>query len=137
MNAVFAGLTGINLQIFLDDICIASKTWPEHLKLLDQVFTVLAEDRLKLKPSKCSFGCSLVGFLGHRIDATGIRADPAKLKAIEAMLPPTTKEDIMRVHGLFNYYRRLIPRFAILAEPFTRLLRKNEEFEWSKEQDDA
>lgn len=26
MNAVFAGLPGINLQIFLDDICIASKS---------------------------------------------------------------------------------------------------------------
>lgn len=32
---------------------IFSKTFEEHLKHLDQVFSCLAQYRLKLKPSKC------------------------------------------------------------------------------------
>lgn len=40
-------------------------------------------------------------------------------------------------HGLLNYYRRLVPNFAMLAEPFTKLLKSSEEFKWSKEQDNA
>lgn len=43
----------------------------------------------------------------------------------------------MRIHGHLNYYPRLILNFAILAEPISKLLRKNEEFSWSQEQDDA
>jgi hypothetical protein len=39
--------------------------------------------------------------------------------------------------GLINYYRKLIPRCSALAEPLTRLLRKNSSFEWKSEQNEA
>lgn len=40
MNALFAGLKGLQLQIFLDDVCLESSNWSEHLVLLDQVFKI-------------------------------------------------------------------------------------------------
>ena len=39
--------------IFLDDILIFSKTFEEHCQRLERVFKKLAENGLKLKPSKC------------------------------------------------------------------------------------
>jgi hypothetical protein len=34
INAVLAGLKGMNLQVSIDDVCIATKTWSEHLTML-------------------------------------------------------------------------------------------------------
>lgn len=47
MNALFAGLKGIQLQIFLDDVCLASPSWEEHLVLLDQVLKIVIKANLK------------------------------------------------------------------------------------------
>ena len=38
INALFGGLRGIHLQAFLDDLCIASESWNEHVIFLEQVF---------------------------------------------------------------------------------------------------
>lgn len=36
-----------------------------------------------------------------------------------------------------SWYRRFIPQFASISEPLTRLLRKNQRWEWGSEQRDA
>lgn len=36
INAILMGLEGINLQVFIDDICIASETWDQHLVMLHE-----------------------------------------------------------------------------------------------------
>jgi len=38
VTALFAGMRGLRLQFFLDDICVASETWEDHLELLATVF---------------------------------------------------------------------------------------------------
>lgn len=137
VNALFAGLKGIHLQVFIDDICLATKTWDEHISLLEKVLDILIKANLKLKAQKCSFGCRSVTFLGHVLDAQGLRPDPNKVKAISQLESPTKKEEVMRIFGLLNYYRRLIPNFSIIAEPISRLLRKKVEFHWGREQNEA
>lgn len=137
VNSVFAGLKGLQLQIFIDDLCIATRSWPEHISMLRDVFKLLIKSNLKLKSSKCIFGSSSVTFLGHVVDEQGIRADPEKVKAIQKLPRPKSVDEIRRVHGLLNYYRRLVPNFAQLAEPFTKLLKKNAVFNWGPEQNEA
>ena len=51
INALFAGLKGLNLQVFLDDVCLASSKWGEHLHLLKEVFKVIIRANLRLKGS--------------------------------------------------------------------------------------
>lgn len=48
---------------------------------------------------------------------------------------PKSVNDIRRMHGLLSYYRKMVPKFAILAEPFTKLLRKHAIFVWGEEQE--
>lgn len=88
VNIVFAGLKGLDLQVFIDDLCIASYTWEEHLSILEKVFKLLVQSNFKLKSNKCMFGVPSVVFLGHEISADGIRQDPAKLRAIEKLPTP-------------------------------------------------
>lgn len=62
---LFAGLTGLNLQLFIDDLCLVTSSWEEHLRLLTSVFGSLVRASLKLNVNKCLFGVDRMVFLGH------------------------------------------------------------------------
>lgn len=83
------------------------------------------------------FASSKILFLGHEISKNGIKQDPEKLRAIENLPVPTDAQGVKRVMGLLNYYRRFVPRFAIISEPLTNLTRKNIPFVWGEEQQQA
>lgn len=137
INALLTGLKGINLQVFIDDVCIATTTWKEHLELLQKLFSVVSKSRLKIKGNKCIFGARRVTFLGHEISSEGIKQEPSKLKAIREMPPPTDATGVKRVLGLLSYYRKFVPKFALIAEPLTRLTRKGITFEWTGKEESA
>lgn len=136
-NAVYGGLKGINLQVFIDDICIASETWIDHLSTLEKVFDATMKAGLTLQGEKCSFGSRSINFLGHLISEKGIQQDPAKLEALLRLKQPSNKDDVRQFLGMCGYYRKFVPRFAIIAEPLTKLTRKNIPFEWNIEQKEA
>lgn len=133
VNVLFAGLKGMNMQVFIDDICVATNTWDEHLSILEQIFQIVVKANLRLKGSKCVFGASEVTFLGHCISKEGIRQDPAKLKALRQLPVPTSVTEVRQVLGLLGYYRRFVDKFSIIAEPLSRLTRKNVRFVWTDE----
>ena len=135
INTVLAGLKGMNLQVFIDDVCIATKSWSEHLAILQQTLETIIDANLKIKADKCVFGASTIKFLGHEISETGIRQDPEKLKALLQLPQPTDTKGVKRALGMFSYYRKFVPNFAmLLAEPLTNLTRKGVEFVWADEQ---
>ena len=74
--------------IYLDDIIIYSKSFPEHLLHLALVFDHLRDAHLKLKPSKCQFACKSVPYLGFIATPDGIQLDPKKLRVYVHTLPP-------------------------------------------------
>ena len=39
--------------------------------------------------------------------------------------------------GLVNFYRRYLPKYSELTEPFANLRKKNAEFKWMQEQQNA
>jgi len=133
INGVLSGLKGLNLQVFIDDVCVATATWEEHLKILAQLFQAVAKANLKIKPDKCIFGADRVIFLGHEISREGIRQDPAKLAALSDIPSPKDPKEVRQFLGMCSYYRRFVPSFALIAEPLTRLTRKNITFEWTPE----
>lgn len=137
VNSVLAGLKGMNLQVFIDDICISTKTWDEHLLLLEQTFKVIIKANLKIKVDKCVFGSSTIKFLGHEICESGIRQDPDKLKALEKLPAPTDASEVKRALGMFSYYRKFVPNFAMIVEPLTKLTKKKVTFTWGEEQKNA
>lgn len=91
INILLSGLKGIHLQCFIDDVCVASDTWEDHLAMLAKVFKLIIDANLKLKGSKCQFGARKVVFLGHEISENGIRQDPNKLSAIKNLPAPTVE----------------------------------------------
>ena len=64
MECTLAGLTMTQCLIYLDDIVVLSKSFPDHLKRLDAGLQRLRNSGLKLKASKCHFSPKEVRYLG-------------------------------------------------------------------------
>jgi len=137
INATLAGLKGLNLQVFIDDVCIATNTWEEHIKMLTKLLETVIKSNIKHKSSKCIFGATKVIFLGHEISKDGIRQEPNKLKALSSLPKPRDVSEVKRVMGMFSYYRKFVPNFAMIAEPLVELTRKTKKFIWDNEQRSA
>jgi hypothetical protein len=56
---------------------------------LKETFANLQRYRMKLNPEKCTFGVLAGQLLGYIIFQRGIKANPSKIKAIEALEKPT------------------------------------------------
>ena len=76
-------------------------------------------------------------FLGHIIDATGIHADPDKIKAIKNFPAPTTITELQRFMGMVNQLAKFTPNLADLNAPLRQLLRKDTAWQWSEPQKTA
>jgi hypothetical protein len=74
-----------------------------------------------------------VVFFGHVISKKSIYVDPKKIKTILKWERPMNVTEIHSFLGLAGYYRRFIEGFSTIASPMTRLTRKEDKFEWSKE----
>ncbi|CAM8908644.1 unnamed protein product [Rhodiola kirilowii] len=132
MNHVFQSIARKFLLVFFDDILVYSSNWEDHLQHLELVFSILRQQQLYLKPSKCTFGATVIDYLGHFISAEGVRTDPSKIKAVEQWPIPTTQKQLRSFLGLTNYYRRFIRNYSLIARPLTNLL-KREGFLWGPE----
>jgi len=131
MDVVLGRLKWTIALVYLDDIVVYSKTFDEHVTNLSQIFRVIREAGLKLKPSKCTFGENKLLYLGHIISENGVTVNPAKIKAVKEFPRPTRKREVMQFLGLCSYYRRFIENFAKIARPLHQLTEDNVRFEWS------
>ena len=64
-------------MVFLDDIIIYTRTFDEHLEILENIFLIFEQVNLKLKPSKCKFLQEKIEFLGHVLSEDG--TNPKKI----------------------------------------------------------
>lgn len=90
MNHVFQDIERKFLLVFFDDILVYSPRWEEHLSHLEVVFSILRHQQLFLKPSKCTFGATVIEYLRHFISVAGVSTNPRKITTIEQWPIPTT-----------------------------------------------
>ncbi|KAJ0568387.1 putative nucleotidyltransferase, Ribonuclease H [Helianthus annuus] len=133
---IFLDPSFVSLFLFFYDILIYSATWEEHLSHLRLVFKTLLDNQLIAKLSKCVFGQTQVGYLGHIVSAEGIAVDPEKIVSIQNWPTPKNVKDVRSFLGLAGYYRRFMRQYASIAGPLTDLLKKHN-FTWSSPQEDA
>jgi len=133
MHIILKDLLYVQCLCYLDDIVVFANSPEQLLERLDAVFSRLQQYGLKAKPSKCVFFKSPIEFLGHLVSADGIEPQPAKLDTIRDWPTPHCLNDVRAFFGLASYYRRFVKDFATIAEPLSRLTRKNAPFDWTDE----
>jgi transposase InsO family protein len=110
------------LFVYLDDILVASRPAEEHLEHLKAVFSLLLKNGLKINAEKCTFMVHQVEFLGHQVDADGVRPLVSHVEAVESFPAPGSCKDLQKFLGLVNFYSRFIPRAALVMKPLTDAL---------------
>jgi len=78
-----------------------------------------------------------IQFLGHIVTKEGISVDLAKVEAIMNRPKPTNVSEVRSFLGIAGYYRRFMEEFSKLALPITKLVRKSNQFEWTRECEDS
>ena len=118
-------------MVFFDDLLIYSKTWEEHLRHVDQILSIMEEQSLYAKESKCEFGMTEVLYLGHIIGAKGVQVHQEKIKAITEWPTPKTLTELRGFLGMCTYYRKFVKGFSRLCAPLTDLTKKGA-FKWDE-----
>ena len=120
--------------IYLDDILIASKRFPEHITHITQVLKRLQEAGLKVKPSKCMFAEKQIYYLGFTISAKGVGPTHKNVLAVKQFPRPTSVKEVKRFLGLANFY---LQNMGVICRPLMVLTKKDKQtgqpvtFQWS------
>jgi hypothetical protein len=114
---------GCNIQVYVDDVVITTRKKESLINDLAKTFDNLNRYKLKLIPTKCSFGVSAGQLLGFLVSARGIGANPEKIQAILTMGKPTKLHDIQKLAGRVAALSRYVARLGKKALPFYALIK--------------
>ena len=126
-----------NVVVYMDDLCIFSKSMIEHEADLRRVFEILRTNTLYARKIKCEFAKKSVKFLGHEISGEGLLVDSTKVRAIEERKPPTNRKELLSFLGLCGYYRKFISNYAHMVLPMSNLVKEDSVWEWKEPQQRA
>ena len=125
MNHIFADLVVKGkVNVYLDDILIATETLEEHRKLVHEVLKRLRDNDLYLNPEKCKFEQSRIPYLGVILSHNKVEMDPIKVQAIADWPVPKNVSEVRKFRGFTNFYRRFIKDFGSICRPLDRLTGK-------------
>jgi len=119
MKNILREWIGIFVLIFVDDILIFSSSPEEHLEHVRIVLDACRSHNLRLKPKKCNFQKQSVVYLGHVITGEGLSPTNKNVQKLLEMRPPRNKDDIPSVLRSAGYYRRFVPNFASVVDPWS------------------
>ncbi|GJY49562.1 reverse transcriptase domain-containing protein [Tanacetum coccineum] len=135
VDSAFKEQIGVNLEAYVDDMMIKSRTEQDIIKDVEQTFSTLRRINMKLNPKKCSFGMEEGKFLGDKVTSEGIRANPDKLKAIMDMPSPKTLKQMQSLSGKLAALNRFLSKSAERSLPFLDTLKKctnKKDFRWTE-----
>ena len=123
MNSVLQPVLDKCAIVFMDDILVFSASPEQHVRDLEQVFSLLSRAGLSCKASKCKLMQTSVRFLGYVVSGQGVAVDPRKVEAISRWPVPTEQRHVRQFLGMANFYRRFIRKFSMIAKPLNDLLK--------------
>ena len=92
----------------MDDVVITSDNADQHLKDLDILFTILLQNNVFLKKSKCHFFKTEIKYLGFILTSKGLLPNQVKVQAIVELVAPTSKRKLRVYIGIAQFFYRFI-----------------------------
>ncbi|GJZ81631.1 reverse transcriptase domain-containing protein [Tanacetum coccineum] len=114
VDKAFQKQIGRNLEVYVDDLVIKSRTKKEVIRDMEERFKTLREINMKLNPKKCAFGMREGTFLGYKVDADGLRSFPF----FKTMKKCTKKSDFQwtaEAEMAFKRMKQLIAELPMLV----------------------
>nr|GEV21451.1 reverse transcriptase domain-containing protein [Tanacetum cinerariifolium] len=123
VDEAFQSQIGQNLEVYVDDMVVKSKSKRELLADIAETFDNLKRINMKLNPKKCSFVVEKGKFLGYMVTSKGIRANPEKIKDIAEMQLPKIWGDMQSLAGKLAALNHFLSRSSEKSLPFFETLK--------------
>ena len=137
-------LSGLNSVICVaDDLLVmgsgntreeADSDHEQNLLELQKRYT---ERNIRLNNEKSILKQTQVKFMGHLITNEGVQADKSKVEAILSMPAPTDVHGVKRFCGMIQYLSKFLPNLASDLQPIRELTKKDVDWNWSVECEQA
>ncbi|KAJ9546886.1 hypothetical protein OSB04_019429 [Centaurea solstitialis] len=137
VNMMFKEHLGRTMEVYIDDMLVKSERSIDHVAHLKQSFDILRQYKMKLNPTKCSFGVRAGKFLGYLVTQRGIEASPEQVEAIIEIQSPRNVKEVQKLTGRVAALTRFISRSSDKCHLFYNVLRKNQGFLWTDEHEKA
>ncbi|GJX60293.1 reverse transcriptase domain-containing protein [Tanacetum coccineum] len=105
VDKAFHKQIGRNLEVYVDDLVIKSRTEDEIVRDIEETFKTLREINIKLNPKKYTFGVEERMFLGYKFNTRGLKVCPDKTAEAEEA---------------FKQMKQLIAELPMLAAPMEK-----------------
>jgi len=121
----------------VDDMLCETETFEQHAEQVEKVLQRCRKYQITLNPDKFEFAKPEVKFAGFIIGRNGIKADPAKVKAIAEFKAPSNITELRGFIGLVNQLAQFVPNLAARIAPLRPLLSPKNAFVCTHEMDMA
>ena len=112
VNKIFKEQISRNMEVYVDDMLVKSKSSMNHVADLEETFDVLQKYKMKLNPAKCAVGVTSEKFLGFMVSGCGIEENSEKIRAIQGMTASKSIKEVQRLTGRVAALNRFISRSA-------------------------
>lgn len=117
---------------YIDDLLIASPSFPQHLLHLESLFKRLSEANITINFHKSKFLQSHIKYLGFILSEKGVSTDQDKTVAIRDFPKPSNQKQLRAFLGLCNFYRRFVSNYGHEIQPLLHLLKKGARWQWGE-----
>ena len=130
--SIFSYFVEEAMEIFMDDFSVYGSSFEKCLENLETIFQRCQDKNLALNWEKCHFMVTESIVLGHKISATGLEVNQAKVSVIKTLLPPTTVKGTRSFLGHAGFYKKFIRDFSKISRPLCRLLENDANFNFDE-----
>jgi hypothetical protein len=116
------GLLNRGVLCYMDDVLLYADSPQELLELWKRVVCALQRVGLFITPGKSVFFAKRIVWCGHLISENGVDADPARIKALNAIPVPETIAQLQQFVAAANWLRDKIPEYARVFAPLQSAL---------------
>ncbi len=128
MDEILEDLPGV--ASIADDIGVCGTDQMDHDKNLIRLMERAAKHGLVFNANKCIIGKEEISFFGNQYTGEGISPDPNKIRDLNRMPTPKSKDELKRLLGLTTYLSQYIPNYSSKAKPLRDLTKDETPFEW-------
>ncbi|GJR74013.1 hypothetical protein Tco_0086378 [Tanacetum coccineum] len=140
MEEVLADQKGWNMEIYLEEIVIKSKSELDLVQDVKETLRKLKRVNIKIDPVTSSFRVKEGRFLGFMVTQEGVRSDPEKVQAIILNPTPKSPNQIQSLSLHIAAISKFIPKIAKLQYPIRKVQIRFETTEgsgWTNEAEKA
>ncbi|SPO21137.1 uncharacterized protein UTRI_00614 [Ustilago trichophora] len=143
ITTAFGDLFDRDSDFWMDDVATGHHDFDAYFLWLREFLDRAIDTGFTLSVQKCQFLYENITFCGQLVGQDGIRADPARLKAILHWPVPKTVREIMVFRGVCSYLRSKVPNFAKVFAPLDSLTTSVDNYDaslesvWTKDHHDA